>query len=950
MRKLNLKGIVASIMVLIAVLGLNQTLDAQMHRPILEDVFTLYNLLHRDYSEIEESEIRQKALENDRTTVITIIKNYVADNVSVPSCDNVKDSLDYSSIQRMANNIVDNYQQQTGLTSGFFQKIGLDLKTKEPTFENACLGISCFTSAKGKLTALEKQLLKVVEGNDISEEPGKTYKMALDTIQSIIYNMDASSAKWKLRSDRNTLEYFRKKFQKRDDGAIDSYENQLLEGVVLGFWKKYDCGNFPNDEVAKRIGDIVESNSPTILFSGQKAAFGLPGIAGSAPMMVDVINEVLMEEIKAELATAVFKLLKEQLLDAKDGLRIKEGKATRSFTLTLKNQGDSISWNGSTKKFDPNNKDLKYHIKQEDRIIVFSAQHKGSNISRVADGLSILSTLFPKTKNLIEDVASQDLYQLIDLLKESIRSDLKDLLKNLALIDEIDWIKNEKSEHQEVAIAFEGIDIMNQFASMRHPVEIFSILPESEIVSRVSDSVGNKNLLSVLRLQELFAYSLTLEDQGTRAWVSTGALEPFLDQPDFYALFFGCLLGLDNKYPEYRIRLYHGKGSDKAKMGDSTRVIKRISQEVKDRLDNKKFIQLRGLFYQFSLAGNYVNDQLLSIKQLKSKGDTPDYQKFASLSESVTSIIDTTMWMVGATMKELGLKELGAAGTVMDRIKYLTTTMRAATNIYQALGEKQYVLAVGNSMNLVENILCDGGGDRKVCEALTKGDWQRTANFLVSIAIAEDRDDLEAAMRQFAHNPGNWRVKRESKWNVSLAVYGGGFFGQEHFTKDTFQIQTTYRFTDSLGETTSRDTLMNMALTSKNRTKRTAAFMLCIGPSLSKGFDLFKERSSISLFLPMIDIGAVTALRISDPNAGDLPTFQWRDIFAPGAYIYWGLPTVPISIGFGGQYSSALREIKFVSANTINTTFASSIRYGFGVGVDLSLLNFHTSLGKRKGN
>jgi hypothetical protein len=1021
MRKFNLKGIIAPIMVLIAVFGLNQTLNAQMHRPILEDVFTLYNLLHRDYSQAEEPEVKQKRIEEDRATVIAIMRNYVGNAGDEEFCKKMYPEDSLVNIKKIAENIANNYPK-AGLTIGYIGKLSL-------TKANYCEAQNKLSRFRSKLLELNGQLVKsMIPIADFTTVGGigKTIKLANDEVEKATLVIDNQLQALRQLVDASALKALLDTFQYQSKVALKgSKDTVVVNGPFYNTLLASICKKFQNkpswfstagkkDQGGNPTNSQYLISGPEITLSGQKAAFGLPGIASSAPMVVDVINEVLMEEIKAELANSVFKILKEQfatekisdstisdqlehtakiaskiILDTRSQLEFGTNKAKkhiRGWEIDV-NRGTHIAVKEGEISMKLANKDSslrmgsKFKITEQSTFIIspgsiveiekeFVIKSDSSQLeigvekgtvfklkagkvkllkSIIGTSAQILAKLFPKTNKLIAEIASQDLTRVIDMLKESIRCDLKDIMNNLAQLDDIPWINEKKQSNPKVAIAFAGLNLMNQLSTIKHPVEVFSILPESEAFKAVKDSVKNENINSVARLMELFAYSLVLEQNGSRAWVSLEALEPFLDQEDFYRLYFGLLLGLDNKFEPYNIRWHEKIIKPKLKETDpdtfvvdsNTRIIRRLAVQVDSNLQKKEFNHIRSVFYKISLAANFANEQVSSIKQTKAKGEMVGYEKVISYSNSVSSIIDTTVWAIKTMITEILPDSLVPNGVekITENVGSATSAMRDATEIYAAMSQKQYVLAVGNAMSFLQTISCLDSNDTRMCEILSNGDWTRTANLLVSIAVAENREDLESAFQQFAHNPGSWRVKRESKCNIALSVYGGGFAGIERFTKGLITTVTT--FPDST-------TTYNTATIGKNKSKLVTGITLSVGPSFSISHPTKKSGHSLTFYVPIIDIGAVTMFRWSDEKSSDLPEFAWKDVFAPGAFLYWGLPNVPISIGGGCQYSPALREVKTAGNGALVSTFSTSFRYGLGIAVDLNLIDFHTSLRSRK--
>jgi len=132
-------------------------------------------------------------------------------------------------------------------------------------------------------------------------------------------------------------------------------------------------------------------------------------------------------------------------------------------------------------------------------------------------------------------------------------------------------------------------------------------------------------------------------------------------------------------------------------------------------------------------------------------------------------------------------------------------------------------------------------------------------------------------------------------------------------------------------------------LTRRSQAKA-AGFTAQVGVAFSIGHLMkgSKEKAggkSLTLFIPIIDVGALASFRLRDDSSKVASEVQLKNIFAPGAFLYFGFGKCPISIGAGAQIGPQLRE---VTAKNINVDKNYYIRYGISVCVDIPILNFYT--------
>ena len=181
-------------------------------------------------------------------------------------------------------------------------------------------------------------------------------------------------------------------------------------------------------------------------------------------------------------------------------------------------------------------------------------------------------------------------------------------------------------------------------------------------------------------------------------------------------------------------------------------------------------------------------------------------------------------------------------------------------------------------------------------------------NLLVSCANAQNSDQLLAILEKTA-SPVQSYLKKRGAGRITAAInmYPGLALGYE------YQLDEAGKFTNKGGTV--------------------LAFTTPVGLSLDFGVC---KRSSFSVFASIIDIGAVTAFRLKD-NASKLPELKWKNVLAPGAYLMWGIGGTPLTLGVGGQYGPALRNVQ---ANTsLGLEEASHFRAGVTLTVDLPVFS-----------
>ncbi len=180
--------------------------------------------------------------------------------------------------------------------------------------------------------------------------------------------------------------------------------------------------------------------------------------------------------------------------------------------------------------------------------------------------------------------------------------------------------------------------------------------------------------------------------------------------------------------------------------------------------------------------------------------------------------------------------------------------------------------------------------------------------FIASVASANNSDEVAAAIDAIALPPGSSRVKKQNYFSAALNAYTGFNVGEEHLSNNT------------------RSTVVGL----------TAPVGVTMSWMLPKMREKSRSPGSFSLFVPIIDVGALVTYRFNDPLTNDLPDLTWSNLLAPGMFAVYGFGNdLPISLGFGAQRGPNLRTISSATADIK----VSGWRYGAFLAVDIPVFN-----------
>jgi hypothetical protein len=187
---------------------------------------------------------------------------------------------------------------------------------------------------------------------------------------------------------------------------------------------------------------------------------------------------------------------------------------------------------------------------------------------------------------------------------------------------------------------------------------------------------------------------------------------------------------------------------------------------------------------------------------------------------------------------------------------------------------------------------------------------------------------------------GSYKIKRNTLSEISLNAYPGLALGIE-YRQNTASANTNVAastgviaFTAPIGLGFNWGNRKDTLRASERKTANRNEYMTYTKDG--KRRSRVVTGSSHSLFISVIDIGAVTAFRINDDDTEKLPEFTWENILAPGVFYIYGIKNSPLSIGGGLQYGPQLRKITATNAEISESMFSARIF----LSVDVPLFSF----------
>lgn len=515
---------------------------------------------------------------------------------------------------------------------------------------------------------------------------------------------------------------------------------------------------------------------------------------------------------------------------------------------------------------------------------------------------SDLKTVFPKTSALLIAIDTQiyNYSSYINNLREAFREDLKIIDENLPVLmrSHPEIFEDAKNIKLKVYLS-SAFYITTSLKHKMHPGDIIDGYP----VDIFNDTTGItykefENLKGSIQTIQLFSESLKETDaQKGTYWVSTEKIRNVVKDQKSLQIYIGLLLQkAKTKY-------------DFIKFKNSESFYDKINTQANYQSFTKNYSSYKNFILSVGSKAEELNKIIADYSQTTS--DSLKIEKYANYFKTTVQLLEscTDISNIEPLKKVKEIESLKK-----DTEQYFDTAYLVA-DLTTAINRKNYPQVINQVTVFYNEMINDplkNAANEKTSQQLTK-----YGAFMANMITAKTSDQVAEAIESAALPVGSASIKRESSYNVSLNAYCGLFWGNE-IIKD---LDDNKPFKDW----------------------NTFGLTAPIGISISKGDYLFfiipwKGWSS-SVFLSVVDLGAVAAYRFNDNETEQVPTIQLKDIFSPGISLSMGIPKTPISVNFNTQVGPNLRKVTSDTNDYSNKLYT---RYSISICVDIPLLNLYT--------
>lgn len=515
-----------------------------------------------------------------------------------------------------------------------------------------------------------------------------------------------------------------------------------------------------------------------------------------------------------------------------------------------------------------------------------------------------LRSLFPQTNQALSAIGNE-IYNYegyLQTLRQCFIFDLNALPNNLPDIIENHRDFFEKFPEMESYLR-SGCYIAGELRNKTHPGDILRNYPLNYIESRSKKGQGSiKTLMLVSSSLQRFPVD------KTKYWVDLDAIKALAKDTLTFRIYLGLI------YQQAKLAPY-----------DSIEFNKTSFIAVLDTLA-KNYDQ------DYPKFAKYIQQFGEKTEAIKTHLNSPRPTTDSAAVEFFAKHMELSLDLFKHTSKAGNLPYVNApemANSLKDFFDVAKTTCNLTLNINRC----NYGAAIVNTVHIYDVVVYKKlvnpatGRLEKEQYGITPGTLEKIykyGNLMATIAQAQNSEEVATAIDAIALPPGSARIKRESKFNVSINAYCGLYGGYEKIKGvDRGYNEVTFRKWNSYGVAAP----IGFAISGGQQ------HIIPFINSLCK-----KQRHwSHSLFISVVDIGALAAYRFTNDSTETVPKIELQNIISPGIFYSVGIPKSPISLNIGYQVGPLLRKVTAIK-NDYDKSYG---RFSVSICVDLPLLNLY---------
>lgn len=493
--------------------------------------------------------------------------------------------------------------------------------------------------------------------------------------------------------------------------------------------------------------------------------------------------------------------------------------------------------------------------------------------------------LFPQTSTFLFEFDSYEYSGMLNALKTSFKNDLNNLPASIPGLESVERGNedNKVTPYSEFFQSEKGkmvtaaLDLIDPIRNGANTAEVLSLLAGNPNLESFAVSGSEyKNIPALAKTADLLSQSFR-SNNSNETWVGYYEIRNLIQDDITFRIYLGLLYqqGKD-------IHFYTSSGSDLS--------YRDILAPYASKIDD-----IRGFYQKYNHAIQELSRTGKQLKTVVENGNTVSAEDLSLYLDSILKIYE----------EMISIDSRIAEHEYENFLMYAKLSLR----LYQDLQQKQYTAAFFDAIALIDATGLIGSSGE---EFFDMRKMRKYGLFMSSVAEARDADEVVKAIEAAVLPAGSSRIKRQTKWNVSVNSFLGGFAGKE-----------------------------NLRESPDGNWSGTYGISAPVGVAISRGFGYGggnkKSINSVSAFISIIDIGAFASFRIQD-EVEELPEFQLQNIIAPGGYLAWNIGGTPFTMLGGAQLGPQLRKI----GPADNQITSGAWRWQVAVTVDIPLFNMKT--------
>ena len=526
---------------------------------------------------------------------------------------------------------------------------------------------------------------------------------------------------------------------------------------------------------------------------------------------------------------------------------------------------------------------------------------------------SSLAKLFPNAKNVLLNDDPFNYKIWLTSFRGALDEDLRELPENLPFllkdIKAIDGLQdNQKNILDALITAY-----IPALEFVKNPQKSYTL-----ILSFLNSIKGKSYISEDFSASITFSYVLIYEmgNSAYNDWADTKVLKKLVDNPETIRNFIGFCIEKHKKTFKSASIKFNNDGSN-------------LYDVFHNDAFESKVVKYTRYFSKASYEINSISEITRALKGKKSKLLFDDYQPLISKSVEMISLF------TGDDFLKIIDSQTSKSNAANELIENTRLSIGYAAKINSNINSKEYSKIIANTLSFITKYVDQEDLDKSI----SLKEFIKYADLAINLSSATSSEELVSVIESAALPSQSYRLKRNSYFSISLNSYAGVFVANEFLTnkdvKNETSIITGFKAPVGIGFNWAAGISDSPTRYSKHPTET-----IIENKKIKKQKNYFKGHS-LSIFLSVIDLGAITSFRLTNDEA-PINDIQWQNVLAPGAYFIWGIGNSPLALSIGGQYGPELRKVEAADGVTNSTIESRAFRVGLGLTVDIPLLHFYS--------